>query len=136
MNLFARRAGAFEVLLVATLVVASWRLLMGWDWSTVGRGGTGPGPFSDTTANEYHGIAVGLVAVAGVAWLALRGRPVLGAAAVLVPLVALSGWRMADARTPDASFWPIGLAVLAILGALGSAAVAGISTVIRQRVRM
>jgi hypothetical protein len=60
--------------------------------------------------------------------LALRGRAVLGAALVVVPLVVLSGWRMAAATFIGANLWPVGLAAMIVtLGmACAAACVAGI----------
>ncbi|HEY2792624.1 MAG TPA: hypothetical protein VGJ28_09720 [Micromonosporaceae bacterium] len=126
-----RRASLLEVAAAAALSLLVWRLAMGWDWSTVAADGIAPGPFTDTAANTRHGIVVGAVAAVAIVWLALRGRAIVGAAAVFVPIVVGSGWRMSAARTPDASIWPVGLALLIIAGTAGSVLLAGVSAAVR-----
>jgi hypothetical protein len=129
---WSRRTSAWGIVITAALPLLAWRLLMGWDWSTASPDGSGPGPFSNTQLNEKHGIVVGLVAALAIVWLGLRGRAVVGALAVFVPIVVASGWRMSAARTPDASFWPIGLALLIIAGGAGCVLLAGVSAAIRS----
>jgi hypothetical protein len=119
-----RPAGAVEVTLVAVAAVVVWRLVMGWDWSSV--------PTSDP--NVYRAPQTGvdwslvyLAAMLGSGWLAFRGRPLLGPVVVVAPLVVLSGWRMAAAEVIGANLWPIGLAIVLVTmgAAAGVAAVTG-----------
>lgn len=129
----SRPAGIVEVVIVAALAAGAWRLFMGWDWNTVAPNYSDPGPFSDTAANTRHGVVVGVVAAIAITWLALRGRPILGAIAVFAPIVLLSGSRMAVTRDND-GLWPIGLGILVFFGAMGCVVFAGAGTLLRRRI--
>ena len=74
-------ARPLEVTLVVVVALAIWRIALGWNWST--------------TQSTFEWTLLGLAAMCGVGWLALRGRAVLGTIAVCVPIIVLSGWRMA-----------------------------------------
>ncbi len=78
---------------VAALVI--WWLALGWDWSTV--------------QSTFEWTVLGIGAMCGVGWLALRGRAVLGTVGICAPIIFLSGWRMAVAAVAD---WPVELASL------------------------
>jgi hypothetical protein len=88
-------AGSVEVGAIVALVIGVWWLALGWNWAV------------DQTSLDW--LALAIVAVAAVGWLALRGRGVLGFVVVSVPLVVLSGWRLAAADVLD---WPSEVAAL------------------------
>ncbi len=88
-------AGSVEVGAVVALVIGVWWLALGWNWAV------------DQTPLDW--LALAIVAVAAVGWLALRGRGVLGFVVVSVPVVVLSGWRLAAAEVLD---WPSEVAAL------------------------
>jgi hypothetical protein len=69
------------------------------------------------------------VIVAGTGWLALRGRGVSGTLAVCVPIVVLSGWRMAAA---DVLAWPINLASLVFTLSVMTLTAAGLGAWMRH----
>ena len=105
-TLLAGAASPWEVAAVAGVCVVVWRLTLGWNWSSV------------TTANPTRTVApqtdldwlvLAVVVAAGVGWLARRGCPASGAAAIWMPIVVLSGWRLAAAGMPG---WLISLASL------------------------
>ncbi len=93
----ARRstAGSLEVGATVALVVGVWWLALGWDWAVA--------------QTPLDWLALAIVAAAAVGWLALRGRAVLGFVVVCVPVVVLSGWRLAAAEVLD---WPSEVAAL------------------------
>jgi hypothetical protein len=118
-----------EIALVVAAALVAWRLVMGWDWSVVPAG----------TPDDYrdpHGwpdwTLVYLVAMACVGWLALRGRPVLGPFAVVLPLVVFAGSRMAAAEVIGANLWPIGLAVIIVTLGMLCAGSAVVGTLLRR----
>ncbi|MFC0527748.1 hypothetical protein [Phytohabitans kaempferiae] len=124
------RAGLVEVALVLVATVAVWRLVMGWDWSVV------PGPTPDSYRDPngaFDWVLVHATAAAGTGWLAWRGRPVLGAAGVVLALVVLSGWRMAVAEVIGANLWPVGVAMLTVTLTLTCVAAALAGGWLRQR---
>jgi hypothetical protein len=88
-------AGSLEVGAVVALVIGVWWLALGWDWAVA--------------QTPLDWLALAIVAVAAVGWLALRGRAVLGFVVVCVPVVVLSGWRLAAAEVLD---WPSEVAAL------------------------
>jgi hypothetical protein len=105
-TLLAGAAAPWEVFVVAVVAAIAWRITLGWDWSSV--------PTADpvrTTApqTDLDWLGFGVVVATGVGWLARRGCPVAGAAAIWTPIVVLSGWRLAAAGTLG---WPISLASL------------------------
>jgi hypothetical protein len=95
-TLLRGEAGPLEVAVAVVFAAVVWLLALGWDWST-------------RPQSSLDWVALGLVAVLSVGWLALRGRAVLGTIAICVPIVVLSGWRMAAS---DVVGWPTGLASL------------------------
>lgn len=98
-------AGPLEVVGVAATSIVVWLSALGWDWSLVR---TSPW----TVTNPQSGLdwaVLGVAALLGVGWLALRGRAVLGTVAVCVPIILLSGWRLAAAGLIG---WPTDLASL------------------------
>jgi hypothetical protein len=84
-----------EVTAVVVASLAIWRFALGWNWSAA--------------QSTFEWTLFGLAAMVGVGWLARRGRAVLGTVAVCVPVILLSGWRMAVAAVIG---WPVGLASL------------------------
>src|SRR4051794_31081793 len=90
-----RDAARWELGAVALVVLAAWWALLGWNWAV-----------AQTT---LAWVAFGLAAMLGVGWLALRGRGTAGTVAVTVPVIVLSGWRMAASGVTG---WPVGLASL------------------------
>ena len=123
-------AGAAEILLLVGVPVLVWWLALGWDWSVV------PAGAPDTYRDPHTGLDWGLVylaAVASVGWLAARGRAVLAPFAVALPLVALSGWRMAVAEVVGANLWPVGLAVVVVTLGLACAVAALLGAWARRR---
>jgi hypothetical protein len=88
-------AARWEIAVVVAVVLAGWRALLGWDWAV-----------AQTT---FDWVAFGLVAMLGVGWLARRGRGIAGTVAVTVPVILLSGWRLAASGVTG---WPVGLASL------------------------
>jgi len=123
-------AGPVEIALVVAAAVIVWWLAMGWDWSVVPA--DSPNSYRDPQSGLDWAL-VYLTAMACVGWLALRGRAVVGAVAVVLPLVVLSGWRMAAAEVIGANLWPIGLAVMIVTLAVVSAAVAAVGAWLRRR---
>jgi hypothetical protein len=124
-------AGPLEIAVVALAAVGLWWLSMGWDWSVVPVEGSPNDYRSPHSGLDY--VVLSLAAAAGSAWLGLRGRPVVGAVAVWLPLVLLSGWRMAVAEVIGANLWPIGLAILAAALGVACAAGAGGGAVLHRR---
>jgi hypothetical protein len=98
-------ASPFEVAGVVLAVLVAWFGLLGWDWADRPKP-TGGDAYAQTTLDW---VVFGLAAMLGVGWLALRGRGTLGTAAVTVPVILLSGWRLAASGVTG---WPIGLASL------------------------
>ena len=88
-------AARWEIAVVVAVVLTGWRVLLGWDWAV-----------AQTT---FEWVAFGLVALLGVGWLARRGRGAAGTVAVTVPVILLSGWRLAASGVTG---WPVGLASL------------------------
>ena len=88
-------AASLEVGAIVALVIGVWWLALGWDWAIA--------------QTPLHWLALAIVAVAAVGWLALRGRGVLGFVVVCVPVAVLSGWRLAAAEVVD---WPSQVAAL------------------------
>ncbi len=122
-------AGPVELVLVAAAGVGVWRLAMGWDWSVVPAG----------TPNDYREpqstldwAVLYLTAMACAGWLALRGRPVTGPAIVALPLVVLSGWRMATATVIGANLWPIGLTAMTVTLGIACAAASVVGALLRH----
>lgn len=99
-------AGPLEVLCVTGYGIIVWRLALGWDWSAVPT--VIPG-VETAPQTGFDWSAFGLAIMLGVGWLALRGRAVMGMVAVCVPIILLSGWRLAAAGVMG---WPAGLASL------------------------
>jgi hypothetical protein len=123
-------AGAAEIALVVAVALVVWRLVLGWNWSVV------PGRSANSYRDPHSGldwVLVYLTAMAGVGWLALRGRAVVGVVVVVLPLVVLSGWRMAAAEVIGANMWPIGLAVLIFTLVLACTATAVVGAWLRRR---
>ena len=129
-----RRASIVECLVVAAIVLVTWRVLLGWDWTTFDDAGR-PGPWADTAANIRHASVVGLIAIVALVWLGLRGRAIIALVLVFGGLVVLSGSRMAAAREADASFWPIGLGIFIVFGGAGALLVAWLAAFARRRLR-
>jgi hypothetical protein len=98
-------AGPLEVVGVVIAVLAAWFALLGWDWADR-PGASGAIAYAQTTVDW---IVFGLIAMLGVGWLALRGRGTIGTIAVTVPVILLSGWRLAASGVTG---WPVGLASL------------------------
>lgn len=98
-------AGPLEIGAIVALTVGVWRLALGWDWAAPGdersRGTVAQTPLDWLT--------LAVVAMLAVGWLALRGRAVLGFVVVCVPVVVLSGWRLAAGDVLD---WPSLVAAL------------------------
>jgi hypothetical protein len=112
-----RVARPFEVALVATLVLVVWLLALGWDWAS-----DAGGIVRDPPQSTLDWVILGITAMVAAGWLGLRGRAIAGTLAVCVPVVALSGWRMAASAVVD---WPTGLASLVfVLSAMCMAAAA------------
>lgn len=99
-----RTAGLLEVACVVTFTIVVWRVVLGWDWSSVLVSGV-----ETTPQTGVDWTVLGIVAMLGVGWLAFRGRAVLGTVLVCVPVIVLSGWRMAVGGVIG---WPTGLASL------------------------
>jgi hypothetical protein len=120
-------AGRIEVGAVVAVVLAVWRLALGWDWTLVpgGRSGRGAAPQSG-----LDWLVLGLVAMVGVGWLAVRGRAVLGCVAVCVPVVVVSGWRLVAAGVIG---WPTELASLIFALSLTCMTTATIGAWMRHR---
>ncbi|MBM7784073.1 hypothetical protein [Tenggerimyces flavus] len=114
------KAGPAELSLVALLAIGVWWLVLGWNWDVVPAGT--PNDFTDPHST-LDWVLVGIAVLVGAAWLGLRGRPFAAVLMVVVPIVALSAWRMADAETIGANLWPIGALVLLL--AYGATAAAG-----------
>ncbi len=98
-------AGPLEVAAIVAVTVGVWRLALGWDWAA-------PGDERDRgtlAQTPLDWLAFAIVAVLAVGWLALRGRAVLGFVVVCVPVVVLSGWRLAAGDVLD---WPSQVAAL------------------------
>jgi hypothetical protein len=125
-----RRASIVECAVVAAVVLAAWRLLLGWDWTTFDDDGR-PGPWADTAANIRHATVVGLVAIIALLWLRLRGRAIIGLVLIFGGLVVLSGSRMATARGSD-GLWPIGLGIFIVVGGVGAFLVAWLAALARR----
>lgn len=98
-------AGPLEIGAIVALTVGVWRLALGWDWSAPGDE-RGRGTVAQTPLDW---LTLAVVAVLAVGWLALRGRAVLGFVVVCVPVVVLSGWRLAAGDVLD---WPSQVAAL------------------------
>ena len=98
-------AGPFEVGAVVVLAIGVWRLALGWNWTPTG----GERARSSVAQAPEDWLALAIVAVLAVGWLAARGRPVSGFLAVCVPVVVLSGWRLVAGNVLD---WPTELATL------------------------
>jgi hypothetical protein len=123
-------AGPVEVGTVVAVVLAVWRLALGWDWSLV----PGGRPGIDAAPQTGLGwLVLALVAIACVGWLAMRGRPVVGCFAVCVPVVLASGWRLAAGRVIG---WPTELAALVFALSLTCMTTATISAWLRRRVEV
>ena len=115
-----RKAGPAELSLVALLAIGVWWLVLGWNWDVV------PTDTPDTFASPHSTldwILVGAAVFVGAGWLGFRGRPIAGVLMIVVPLVALSTWRMAVAEVIGANLWPIGALVLLL--AYGATAAVG-----------
>jgi hypothetical protein len=120
-------AGPVEVAAVVAIVLVVWRLVLGWDWALV------PGGRSDRDVAPQSGLdwlVLGMAAMACVGWLALRGRAVLGCVAVCVPVVVVSGWRLAAAGVIG---WPTELASLIFALSLTCMTTATIGAWVRHR---
>jgi hypothetical protein len=126
-----RRANVAEVGGVALVIVVLWWLLMGWDWSVV-PSGTDPNAYQAPQSN-LDWMLLYLVAILAAGWLAVRGRAVLGGFAAAVPVVVLSGWRMAAATVIGANLWPVGLATLAATLGAACAGAARVGARLRRR---
>jgi hypothetical protein len=105
-TLLAGAAPPWEVAAVAGATVLVWRLALGWNWSSI--------PTADPTRTaapqtDLDWLVLGVAVAVGVGWLARRGCPVAGAAAIWIPIIVLSGWRLAAAGVVG---WPISLASL------------------------
>lgn len=98
-------AGPLEVGAVVAVTAAVWRLALGWDWAAPSDE-RGSGTVAQTPLDW---LTLAVVAVLAVGWLALRGRAVLGFVVVCVPVVVLSGWRLAAGDVVD---WPSQVAAL------------------------
>lgn len=99
-------AGPLEVVAIAATAIGTWRLTLGWDWSAV--------PTSDpfrhrAPQSSVDWVLFAVVVMVGIGWLGARGRAVAGTVAVCLPIVVLSGWRMAASGVFE---WPISLASL------------------------
>lgn len=129
-----RRASIVECVVVAAIVLAMWRLLLGWDWTTFDDEGR-PGPWADTATNIRHATVVGLIAIIALVWLGLRGRAIVGLVLIFGVLVVMSGSRMAVAQEADASFWPIGLGIFIVFGGAGALLVAWLAALARRTLR-
>jgi hypothetical protein len=105
-SLLRGTAGPLELGAVVTFAVAVWVLSLGWDWSI---GPTAPSVTRTYPQSSADWVVLGAVAMVAVAWLALRGRAIVGTVAVCLPIAVLSGWRMAAAGVIG---WPTGLASL------------------------
>jgi hypothetical protein len=120
-------AGPLEVGAIVALTIGVWRLALGWDWAAPndehGRGTVAQTPLDWLT--------LAAVAVAAVGWLALRGRAVLGFIVVCVPVVVLSGWRLAAGDVLD---WPSQVAALVFGLSVTCMPVALIGSWLRHRV--
>jgi hypothetical protein len=120
-------AGPLEVGAIVALTIGVWRLALGWDWAAPsherGRGTVAQTPLDWLT--------LAVVAVAAVGWLALRGRAVLGFVVVCVPVVVLSGWRLAAGDVLD---WPSQVAALVFGLSVTCMPVALIGSWLRRRV--
>lgn len=120
-------AGPVEVGAVVALVLGVWRLALGWDWALV----PGRQPGRDITPQTgFDWLVLGMVAMACVGWLGVRGRAVLGCVAVCVPVVIASGWRLAAAGVIG---WPTELASLIFALSLTCMTTATIGAWLRHR---
>jgi hypothetical protein len=109
------------------VVVGVWRLALGWDWST-----SGEERHRNTVAQTpLDWLTLAIVVVVAIGWLALRGRAVLGFVAVCVPVVVLSGWRLAAGDVLD---WPSQVAALIFGLSVTGMPVALLGWWLRQRV--
>lgn len=120
-------AGPLEIAAVVAVAILVWFLALGWDWSLVPGAGRGP---SSAPQSGADWIVLGVVAMIGVCWLALRGRAVVGIVAVCVPIIFCSGWRLAAAGVVG---WPTELAALIFALSAVCMATAGIGAWIRHR---
>ena len=98
-------AGPLEIGAIVAVTVGVWLLALGWDWAAPGDE-RGRGTLAQTPLDW---LTLAVVAVLAVGWLALRGRAVLGFVVVCVPVVVLSGWRLAAGDVLD---WPSQVAAL------------------------
>ncbi len=105
-SLLRSAAGPLEVVAVVAIAMLAWLLALGWSWSSATDGGASLPTHPQSSADW---VPLGVVAVLGVGWLALRGRAVLGTVAVCLPIIVLSGWRMAASGVIG---WPTGLSSL------------------------
>ncbi|HEY2791637.1 MAG TPA: hypothetical protein VGJ28_04740 [Micromonosporaceae bacterium] len=105
----AGTVSGWELLGVTAVAVVLWRLTLGWDWATVIS--AGPTGLTHTSApqSDLDWLMLALGVTICVGWLAWRGSPVVGALLIWVPLIVLSGWRLAAAGTAG---WLINLASL------------------------
>jgi hypothetical protein len=120
-------AGPVEVGTVVAIVLVVWRLVLGWDWTLVPGGRSGR---EVTPQTGLDWLVLGMVAMACVGWLALRGRAVVGCVAVCVPVVIASGWRLAAAGVIG---WPTELASLIFALSLTCMTTATIGAWLRHR---
>jgi hypothetical protein len=108
-------AARWELAAVVLVVLAGWWALLGWDWAV--------------TQTTFDWIAFGLIAMLGVGWLALRGRGAAGTLAVTVPVILLSGWRLAVSGVTG---WPVGLGSLVFSLSLTCMVTAGLGAWVRR----
>ncbi len=119
------QAGLPEITAAAALVLGLWLLAMGWDWSVAQVNGS---KYDYAPPQSYLDWGIIYVAAAlGAFWLGFRGRPIVGALAVAVPVLALSGWRAAASEVIGANMWPLALGfwILTLGGAVAVAASVG-----------
>jgi hypothetical protein len=125
-----RKAGPIELALVALLAIGVWWLVLGWNWDVVPT----DSPDSFTSPHStLDWVLVGVAVFVGAGWLGLRGRPIAGVVMVVVPIVALSAWRMAVAEVIGANLWPIGILVLLLAYAATAAVGAFLGLLIWRR---
>jgi hypothetical protein len=114
------KAGPAELSLVALLAIGVWWLVLGWNWDVVPAGTP-----NDLTSphSTLDWVLVGVAVLLAGGWLGFRGRPIAAVLMVVVPLVALSAWRMAVAEVVGANLWAVGALVLLL--AYGAVAAGG-----------
>jgi len=114
------------VVAVATGAALIWAAALGWHWPALP---ATPGAPPTVPAPGIGWIALHVVAMLAVGWLALRGRAVSGVVAVCVPVVICAGWRLAGAGMVT---WPTEVAALVFTLSAACMATAAVCSWLRK----